>query len=119
MSCKLNTPILVSFTVLGIGLGIAVGGPVQATKAGCPNCQSASAASGDTGPRTAPSKSDQELIEKQKTCPVTDALLGSMGTPVKVQVKGRTVFLCCAGCKAKLLKNPDKYLEKLDKQNKK
>jgi len=67
----------------------------------------------------APGKSDQELIKKQKTCPVTDAPLGSMGTPVKVKVKGRTVFLCCAGCKAKLLKNADKYLAKLDKQSQK
>jgi Cu(I)/Ag(I) efflux system membrane fusion protein len=73
----------------------------------------------ESGGLPAPAKSDQELIAKQKTCPVSDALLGSMGTPVKVTVKGRTVFLCCAGCKAKLLKNPEKYLEKLDKQSKK
>ena len=66
-----------------------------------------------------PDKSDQELIEKQKTCPVTDAVLGSMGTPVKVQVKGRTVFLCCSGCKKTFLKNVDKYLEKIDKQSRK
>jgi len=73
----------------------------------------------ETAGLLAPGKSDQELIDKQKTCPVTGAELGSMGTPVKVKVKGRTVFLCCAGCKAKLLKNADKYLEKLDKQNQK
>ena len=42
-----------------------------------------------------------------------------MGTPVKVTVKGRPVFICCASCKAKLLKDPDKYLAKLDKQNQK
>ena len=38
---------------------------------------------------------NRAAAEKQKTCPVTDALLGSMGTPVKVTVKGRTVFLLC------------------------
>jgi hypothetical protein len=59
---------------------------------------------------------DQELIEKQKTCPVMNKPLGSMGKPVKVVVKGRTVFLCCAGCKKKLFADPDKYLKKLDGQ---
>lgn len=56
---------------------------------------------------------DRALAEKQKICPVTDALLGSMGTPVKVTVKGRTVFLCCEGCEEDINKNADKYLAKL------
>jgi hypothetical protein len=60
--------------------------------------------------------SDKELIEKQKTCPVTDQPLGSMGKPVKVVVKERTVFLCCAGCTKKLLADPDKYIKKLDEK---
>lgn len=57
---------------------------------------------------------DRTLAEKQKICPVTDTPLGSMGVPVKVNVKGQTVFLCCAGCEGKLQKNPDKYLAKLN-----
>jgi hypothetical protein len=61
---------------------------------------------------------DRAAAEKQKTCPVTGALLGSMGTPVKVKVKGRVVFLCCAGCKGKIQKHPDEYLKKLDKKSK-
>ena len=56
---------------------------------------------------------DRALAEKQKVCPVTGELLGSMGAPYKVTVKGRTVFLCCAGCEEKLKKDPDKYLAKL------
>ena len=64
-------------------------------------------------------QSDKDLIAKQKTCPVSGKLLGGMGTPVKVTVKDRTVFLCCAGCKAKFLQNVDFYLAKLDKQNQK
>jgi hypothetical protein len=59
---------------------------------------------------------DKELIEKQKICPVTDQPLGSMGEPVKVVVKGRTVFLCCEGCTKKLMSDPDKYLKKLDEK---
>lgn len=62
---------------------------------------------------------DKELIERQKICPVSDQPLGSMGEPVKVVVKGRTVFLCCAGCKKKLMADPDKYLKKLDAPRKK
>jgi Cu(I)/Ag(I) efflux system membrane fusion protein len=61
------------------------------------------------------SPADRTLAEKQKVCPVTDALLGSMGVPSKVTVKGRTVFLCCDGCAEKLNRNADKYLAKLDR----
>jgi YHS domain-containing protein len=58
---------------------------------------------------------DRALAEKQKTCPVTGERLGAMGAPYKLVVKGQTVFLCCPGCKDKILKDPDKYLEKLKK----
>ncbi|MGA2033172.1 MAG: hypothetical protein ABSG68_13010 [Thermoguttaceae bacterium] len=60
------------------------------------------------------SESDRKLAEKQKICPVSGELLGSMDKPVKVVVKGRTVFLCCDGCKAELEADPDKFLAKLD-----
>jgi len=73
-------------------------------------------ASDDASPLAAAKQADKELIEKQKICPVTDQPLGSMGKPVKMVVKGRTVFLCCAGCKKKLLADPDKYLKKLDEK---
>src|SRR5271165_6480779 len=109
MSWKLATLAIALFA--GIGVGVAVGDSTP-QKAGCPCCESMMAASADANAATAVSKTDQELIEKQKTCPVTNQPLGSMGVPVKVRVKGRTVFLCCAGCKKKLLANPDKYLTK-------
>ena len=60
------------------------------------------------------SAEDRKLAEKQGVCPVSGEKLGSMGEPYKVVVKGRTVFLCCEGCKRDdLLANPDKYLAKL------
>ena len=59
------------------------------------------------------SEADQKLARAQKDCPVTDEALGSMGVPIKVEVKGKTVFLCCAGCKKKIFRDPDKYLAKL------
>jgi|EndMetStandDraft_5_1072996.scaffolds.fasta_scaffold89081_2 YHS domain-containing protein len=57
---------------------------------------------------------DKALIEKQKLCLVANEPLGSMGTPVKVTVKGKDVFLCCEHCREAVLKDPDKYLAKLD-----
>ncbi len=58
---------------------------------------------------------DRAAAEKQKVCPVSGQPLGSMGTPVKVTVKGQTLFLCCPGCKPAIEKDPDKYLAKLGK----
>lgn len=60
------------------------------------------------------SDADKALVEKQKLCIVADGALGSMGTPVKVNVKGKDVFLCCEHCREALLQDPDKYLAKLD-----
>ena len=37
-----------------------------------------------------------------------------MGTPLKVTVNGRDVFLCCPSCEEPLRKDPDKYFAKLD-----
>jgi membrane fusion protein, copper/silver efflux system len=54
------------------------------------------------------SPEDRRLAERQRVCPVTGEALGEMGEPVKVTVKGETVFLCCDGCKKKALDNPDK-----------
>lgn len=62
------------------------------------------------------SEEDRALAEKQKTCPVSGALLGTMDTPPKVTVEGRDVFLCCAGCEGPLKEDPKKYLAKLDAQ---
>ncbi len=59
------------------------------------------------------SAADRTAAEKQKICPVSGELLGSMGTPRKVTINGRVVFLCCRGCQATFKKDPDKYLAKL------
>lgn len=60
------------------------------------------------------SETDRTAALAQKVCPVSDQTLGSMGTPIKVTVKGRDVFLCCEACREKLEANPDEYLAKLD-----
>lgn len=58
---------------------------------------------------------DRTSAVKQKVCPVSGEALGKMGAPLKMEVKGQTVFLCCAGCKDKLLASPDEYLAKIKK----
>ena len=44
------------------------------------------------------SKTDRLLIQAQKICPVMGKDLTKMGGPVKAEVGGATVFLCCKGC---------------------
>lgn len=61
------------------------------------------------------SAADQALAKAQKTCPVSDKPLGSMGTPVKVTHGGKTVFLCCEGCVKKFHRDAEKYLAKVAK----
>ena len=57
------------------------------------------------------SPEDRKEAEAQKFCVVMgDNLLGSMGTPLKLDVKGQPVFVCCSGCKSKALKNPEQTL---------
>ncbi len=44
-------------------------------------------------------------------CPVMGDKVDPKKSP-KVVVRGQEYFLCCGGCKAKLEKDPDKYLNK-------
>ncbi len=60
------------------------------------------------------SPEDRAAAEKQRICPVTDEALGSMGKPVTVAYQGRDVLLCCRGCEARFMNDPDKYLAKLN-----
>jgi Cu(I)/Ag(I) efflux system membrane fusion protein len=57
---------------------------------------------------------DRALAEAQRYCAVLeDSRLGSMGPPVKLLIEGQPVFLCCPGCKAKALADPQKTLAKV------
>jgi hypothetical protein len=57
-------------------------------------------------------ESDRRSIEQQKVCPVSGGRLGSMGTPVKVLVGEKPLYLCCRACVAKVAQSPDTYLAK-------
>ena len=57
---------------------------------------------------------DRAAALAQQICPITDAALGSMGVPVKVDLgSGKTAFICCPGCRDEATKEPQKTIEKL------
>lgn len=60
------------------------------------------------------SPEDRQSAQRQRICPVSGELLGSMGEPVKLDVEGREVWICCAGCEGALRKDPERYLTKLN-----
>jgi Cu(I)/Ag(I) efflux system membrane fusion protein len=62
-----------------------------------------------------PASDDRLLAERQKICPVTEKPLDSMGGPVKLQVDGRVVFICCKGCEGRLRAKSGEYLKSLPK----
>lgn len=62
------------------------------------------------------SKEDAAYARRQQICPVAEMKLGSMGPPIKVNVEGTQVFICCESCREELLTNPDKYLARLPKE---
>ena len=61
------------------------------------------------------SATDRKAAEAQKMCPVSDQALGSMGTPIKVTVEGRDVFVCCEGCVDELKSKFAEYVAKIQK----
>jgi len=62
------------------------------------------------------SPADRELAGKQAYCAVLNqSRLGSMGAPVKLDIEGKAVFLCCAGCKGKALADPKGTLARAEK----
>lgn len=61
------------------------------------------------------SPEDRALVEAQEWCVVQeDERLGSMGPPIKLDIKGQPVFVCCKGCKKKAESNPEKTLARLE-----
>jgi membrane fusion protein, copper/silver efflux system len=59
------------------------------------------------------SESDRKAAIKQRFCVVLgDSRLGSMGAPEKLTIDGKTVFVCCDGCKEEALADPQRTLAK-------
>ncbi|MGB7344228.1 MAG: hypothetical protein WBD20_08435 [Pirellulaceae bacterium] len=59
---------------------------------------------------TTATQADAAAIAAQKVCPVMDEPLGGMGTPIKVMVGDKPIYLCCKGCIKKIQAEPAKYL---------
>ncbi len=59
---------------------------------------------------------DQKLATAQRFCPImTYDRLGSMGTPIKLTIEGKPVFLCCKACKEDAVKGGEKTLKTVAK----
>jgi YHS domain-containing protein/predicted small lipoprotein YifL len=115
-----NSKLLWSLVLISLAVLAGCGSPAPSTTPASSNADvaaqpAARAADAETEQALAAlSPEDQAVARKQKVCPVTGEALGSMGTPYKTTVKGRTVFLCCSGCEEEVQKNADKYLAKID-----
>lgn len=62
------------------------------------------------------SEGDRALAQHQGKCPITGYALGSMGVPVRVELSGTPVFLCCQGCKDQAEKNGPAILQELEQE---
>ncbi|MDB5347360.1 MAG: hypothetical protein JWP89_5737 [Schlesneria sp.] len=64
-------------------------------------------------------KADRTLADAQRYCPIMNSTrMGAMGTPVKIVIDGKPVFLCCAGCKESALADGKETLAAVEKLKK-
>jgi hypothetical protein len=62
---------------------------------------------------------ERAAFEAQKYCAIQSKnLLGSMGAPIKLDLKGKPVYLCCKGCTAKAQADPAATLAKVEELKK-
>jgi Cu(I)/Ag(I) efflux system membrane fusion protein len=62
------------------------------------------------------SPEDRRIANEQKFCPVLpENRLGSMGVPVRLVIEGKTIFVCCAGCKKQAIAEGPLTLSKIEK----
>lgn len=60
------------------------------------------------------SPEDRKLAEAQRWCPVLGEELGSMDVPVKLDLGGKPVFVCCRGCTKQAKADAARALQKVD-----
>ena len=65
------------------------------------------------------SSEDRALADAQGICPITGKHLGSMGVPVKIDLNGRMILLCCPLCVDQAKANPQRTLDKVDQRENK
>lgn len=54
---------------------------------------------------------EQKELKPQTVCPVMG---GKINKDVFVDVKGKRIYLCCAGCEKALKADPDKYIKQME-----
>jgi hypothetical protein len=64
-------------------------------------------------------KEDKAKPYTLKTCVVSDEKLDAMGKPYVFTESGREIKLCCKGCLKEFNKNKEKFLKKIDDEEKK
>ncbi len=58
---------------------------------------------------------ERAAAEAQKYCAIANkSFLGSMGAPIKLEISGKPVYLCCKGCVKKANANPAATLAKAE-----
>ncbi len=61
------------------------------------------------------SEEDRKLVDAQEWCVISkDERLGSMGAPIKLDVNGQAVFVCCKSCEKRALANAETTLKTLE-----
>ncbi len=61
------------------------------------------------------SPEDKAIVDAQEWCVISnEERLGSMGAPIKLDIKGQAVFICCKGCQKKAESDPDATLAKVE-----
>lgn len=109
---------LMAFTVVVVTAVILTGCDKNEPKAETPAGQTKLTRNQTDDVATERAKLDQAeraLVEAQEWCVVqTDERLGSMGPPLKLDIKGQPAFVCCKGCKKKAEADPDKTLAKAE-----
>ncbi len=64
-------------------------------------------------------KGDQAAAAAQRYCPLMATVrLGAMGTPVKVMIDGKPVFVCCRGCTDEAIEHGKETLATVQKLKK-
>lgn len=56
-------------------------------------------------------KTENAEVKKQTTCPVMG---GKIDKAQYADVKGKRIYVCCAGCIAKIKADPEKYIKQME-----
>ena len=108
-----------AITCLGISTLVGCGGDDAATDSVAPTEVQDSASSENPKIEAALAKlstEDRAWAEKQADCVGGGDALGSMGMPIKLDLDGTPVFICCEGCRDTAIENKDEILANLAKE---